>query len=113
VSDNRRIRPAGGRMIPVREYQEFKRSMADALWASCLTVFQSDGWNSTFPVRVGMKVWLTKRMDTTAVIKAACDAVQLAHVVLDDRQIVELSIKRMGEAQRDAALIRFEIEQIE
>jgi Holliday junction resolvase RusA-like endonuclease len=107
VSDNRRLMHTRGRMIPNPAYISFKEGMA----------WEIQGGNPhqcCFHGRVSLtlRVTLPKRMDTMAVIKAACDAGQLALCYLDDNQIDRILVIREGNAKGKTSTIVFEIDEI-
>ena len=70
--------------------------------------------NSTLISRIAitLRVDLPPRMDTTAVIKAACDAVERSGAIENDSQIDKLTIERVGRSPRGHSRIDFEIEEI-
>ena len=107
VSDNDRVlaSPAGRVWRPNPLYQSFKESMA---W--CIRV--AINRKLTGRVIVRLRVDLPPRMDTTCVIKAACDAVELSGAIDNDSQIDKLTIERVGRSPRGHSRIDFEVEEI-
>ena len=107
VSDNDRLIPGatGRAWRPNPLYQSFKESMA---W--CIRVAINRKFTGLVIVR--LRVDLPPRMDTTCVIKAACDAVELSGAIENDSQIDRLTIERVGRSPRGHSRIDFEIEEI-
>jgi Holliday junction resolvase RusA-like endonuclease len=107
VSDNDRVIPGatGRAWRPNPLYQSFKESMA---W--CIRVAINRKFTGRVIVR--LRVDLPPRMDTTAVIKAACDAVELSGAINNDSQIECLIIQRVGRSPRGHSRIDFEVEEM-
>lgn len=103
VSDNDRLVPGKARWFPNKLYKAFKTSMAEALVAQ---VRERDLLN---PVTLDLTVSLPPRMDTQAVVKACCDALELAQVIRSDRQIHRVTVTRSGEALQKVSTIVFEL----
>jgi Holliday junction resolvase RusA-like endonuclease len=106
VSDNRRLIPGRGIWRPNPAYKAFKESMAHSIY------FQMR-WKPIFLAKVSLRlrVWLPARMDTMAIIKAACDAVQLSGAILNDSLIDRLEVVREGKAEGKLSRIVFEVEE--
>ena len=106
-SDNDRTIPGatGRAWRPNPLYKQFKESMG---WAIRVQI------NNTLISRIAitLRVDLPPRMDTTAVIKAACDAVELSGAISNDSQIDKLTIERVGRSPRGHSRIDFEIEEV-
>jgi Holliday junction resolvase RusA-like endonuclease len=107
VSDNRRLIPCRGRSVANPAYKAFKESMA---WS--IKLVRGD-WILAGRVSVRLVVRIPPRMDVSAIIKSALDAIQLAGVILDDNQIDRLLVERMGPAVGRVSRIIFEIEGME
>lgn len=106
VSDNRRLIQGKGRMVANPKYKAFKESMAWAIHSCNLGRMPTEK-----RVRVGLLVSIPPRMDVSAIIKAALDAVQLSGVIKDDNQIDRLWVARIGTEGRISTIV-FEIEEI-
>jgi len=113
ISDNDRlIHGRQGRMFASKDYKTFKEDMANELWrAVCAT-----GWDPIESrdfllgrVYIRLQVDLPPRMDTSAIIKAAGDAVQLSRVIHNDNQIDHWEVERVGRSPRGQSRIIFEI----
>jgi Holliday junction resolvase RusA-like endonuclease len=91
-------------MIANPKYKVFKESMA---WA----IQGGNPHQCCYHGRVSMtlRVSLPSRMDSMAIIKAACDAAQMALAYLDDNQVDRLLVIREGKANRKTSTIVFEI----
>ena len=107
VSDNDRVIPGatGRAWRPNPLYQQFKESMG---WAIRVHINSTLIWR----IAITLRVDLPPRMDTTAVIKAACDAVELSGAIADDSQVDKLTIERVGRSPRGHSRIDFEIEEV-
>ena len=107
VSDNDRVIPgATGRAWRLNPlYRVFKESMAWFIRVAINRKF-------TGRVIVRLRVDLPPRMDTTAVIKAACDSVELSGAIANDSQIDKMIIERVGRSPRGHSRIDFEIEEV-
>lgn len=86
ISENRRLVPGERRFSTSREYQAFKESVAWTVRAHAER-FQK-------PVSVRLLMTLNPRMDAQNIIKPVLDALQLAEVITDDRQVRHLSFYR-------------------
>jgi Holliday junction resolvase RusA-like endonuclease len=86
VSANRRLEPGADRWHTSDEYRAFKDSLAWTLkaHAECFSG----------PVSVRLFVVLIAQMDTDAIIKPCLDALQLAGVVDNDRQVRHICVHR-------------------
>jgi Holliday junction resolvase RusA-like endonuclease len=91
VSTNRRLEPGAGRWHASAEYRAFKESLAWAL--------RSHAERFTGPVSVRLLAVLGPQMDSDAIIKPALDALQLAGVLGNDRQVRQLSVYREDRAK--------------
>jgi len=105
VSGNRRLVPGKGRLIADLRYKSFKTSLAWTLKAARATPLLG-------PVFVRLELELPARMDTDAVIKSCLDALQLAGVVENDRQVTEIEAVRVGNAGKWST-IRFYVKEAE
>ena len=112
VSDNRRLMHTRGRMIPNPEYKAFKEGMAWALKTAMPPLANLAYFAEKASISMTLRVSLPSRMDTTAVIKAACDAAQLSGCILDDNQIDRLTVIREGRVKGKTSTIVFEIDEI-
>ena len=108
VSDNDRTLPgpAGRAWRSNPQYKQFKEEMG---W--CIRVAIDRKLTGRIAIR--LRVDLPPRMDTTACIKAACDAVELSGAIDDDNQIDKLTIERVGRSPRGHSRIDFEIEEVQ
>ena len=88
VSENKRLAPGRGRFRANPDYQAFKESIA---WTVRPHAEQMRG-----PVSVRLLLTLNPRMDAQNVIKPVLDALQLAGVIRDDRQVKALSFYRVN-----------------
>jgi Holliday junction resolvase RusA-like endonuclease len=86
VSENRRLAPAAGQFAGNVDYKAFKESVA---WA-----VRPHAERFQKPVSVRLLMILNPRMDAQNVIKPVLDALQLAEVIADDRQVRHLSFYR-------------------
>jgi len=86
ISENQRLAPGAGRFRVNEDYQAFKESVA---WALRPHAERFQG-----PVSVRLSIILNPRMDAQNVIKPILDALQLAEVIKDDRQVRQLSFYR-------------------
>jgi Holliday junction resolvase RusA-like endonuclease len=86
VSENARLEPGSGRFIVNREYQAFKEAVA---WA-----VRPHAQRFEKPVTVRLLMILNPRIDAQNIIKPVLDALQLAEVITDDRQVRQLSFYR-------------------
>ena len=109
VSDNRRLIQGRGRMVANPAYQVFKESMAWALAADPCGI----GFPPEARVRVHLTVTLPRRMDISAVVKAALDAIQLTGAITDDNKVDELVVTRAGIAKGRQATIRFTVDPVD
>jgi Holliday junction resolvase RusA-like endonuclease len=106
-SDNRRLLPGKGRMIANPKYTAFKNDMA-------LTISLDNLGKSPIEGRVFviLRCHIPPRMDVTAIIKAALDAIQLSGAIRDDNQVDALEVWRMGPSEGKVSTIVFEVEEI-
>ena len=110
VSDNDRLAHGKqGRMFANKEYTAFKEGMA---WAIGLSTVEITFPFSVGPVSVTLRVDLPPRMDSMAVIKAACDAIQLSGAISNDNNIDRLLVERVGRSPRGQSKIEFQIEEV-
>ena len=111
VSDNDRVIPGatGRAWRPNPLYKAFKESMA---WEIKSVLVTRADVPMSGRVAVTLRVDLQPRMDTTAVIKAACDAVELSGAIENDSQVDKLTIERVGRSPRGHSRIDFELEEI-
>ncbi len=111
ISDNRRLMHTRGRMIPNPAYIAFKNGMALSIKATAL--HDSCRYPYTLHGRISLTLHahLPSRMDTMAIIKAACDAVQLSGAILDDNQIDCITVIRTGRVKGKMSSIEFRIEE--
>ena len=86
VSANRRLEPGGSRWHASEDYKTFRDSMA---WTLRAHAERFPG-----PVSVRLFVVLGAQMDTDVIIKPALDALQLAGVVTNDRQVRHVCVHR-------------------
>ena len=88
VSENRRLAKGRGRWIPDKNYQAFKESLAWTCrkWA--------DGQSFQGPVSVRLLLILNPRMDAQNVIKPVLDALEIAGVIRNDRQVRQFGFYR-------------------
>jgi Holliday junction resolvase RusA-like endonuclease len=107
ISDNRRLIPGKGRMVANPKYTAFKKDMA---WSIRMCNLGKQPIEKS--VRVWLYVSLPVRMDISAIIKAALDAVQLSGAIKDDNQVDMLTVHRVGKAEGKISTIVFEIEEI-
>ena len=113
VSDNDRLSHSRqGRMFANKDYTAFKDGMA---WAICprLIPYEDipDG-RLRGRVSVTLRVDLPPRMDTSAVIKACGDAIELSGAIANDNQIDKWTVERVGRSPRGESRIEFEIEEV-
>ena len=94
-------------MFASREYTEFKWALAWAIRAD-----NSERRCFYGRVLVTLRVDLPPRMDTSAIIKAAGDAIQLSGSVLNDGQIERWVVERVGRSPRGQSVIEFRIEEV-
>ena len=110
VSDNDRLcHGKGGRFFANREYLAFKKAMAESIWVDSLT-------RADIPIMghiaVTLQVDLPPRMDTSAIIKAAGDAVEISGAIHNDNQIDRWVVERVGRSPRGQSRIEFQIEEV-
>jgi Holliday junction resolvase RusA-like endonuclease len=86
VSANRRLRAGTDHWHASKEYQAFKEALAWTL-RSRLERFAG-------PVNVRLWAVLGPQMDTDAIIKPALDALQLAGVLENDKQVRHICVHR-------------------
>ena len=93
ISENQRIAPGRGRYIVNQEYAAFKESVAWACkkWA--------EGQSFDGPVCVRLLMALNPRMDAQNVIKPVLDALELAGVIRNDRQVRQFGFYRTDRAK--------------
>jgi len=93
VSENRRLAKGRCRWIPNKDYQAFKESIAWACkkWA--------DGQTFDGPVSVRLLMALNPRMDAQNVVKPVLDALELAGVIRNDRQVRQFGFYRTDRAK--------------
>jgi Holliday junction resolvase RusA-like endonuclease len=96
-------------MIANPKYTAFKERMA---WAIKMDMIGQRYLPFEGRTRLCLQVSIPPRMDVTAIIKAACDAVQLSGAIADDNQIDILSVERAGKSEGKISTIVFEIEEI-
>jgi Holliday junction resolvase RusA-like endonuclease len=94
-------------MIANPKYAAFKSDMALTIKLDNLGKPPLEG-----RVRLCLQVSIPLRMDVTAIIKAACDAVQLSGAISDDNQIDIISVERAGKAEGKISTIVFEVEDL-
>jgi Holliday junction resolvase RusA-like endonuclease len=97
ISDNRRIIPGKqGRFVSNPAYRAFKESVA---W-EC----KAHGEYFDCPVSVRLTIAISPRMDAQDVIKPVLDALELAGVIRNDRQVKHFQFhrepKQRGEQDR-------------
>jgi Holliday junction resolvase RusA-like endonuclease len=109
VSDNRRLIQRGGRWIANPAYKAFKEEMAWGLKGASYSWHKD---SSVVRVSVILRVFLPPRMDVSAIVKAALDAVQLSGIVKDDNQVDRLEVIRCGTSKKGESSIVFEIDTI-
>ena len=113
VSDNDRLSHSRqGRMFANKDYTAFKDGMA---W--CIRPLvrpRADAIDGTYHGRVSvtLRVDLPPRMDTSAVIKACGDAIELSGAIANDNQIDKWTVERVGRSPRGESRIEFEIEEV-
>lgn len=104
VSENRRLAKGQGRWIPNKNYQAFKESLA---W-TCKK--EADGQSFQGPVSVRLLLTLNPRIDGQNVVKPVLDALQLAGVIRNDRQVRQFGFYRIdrerGEEDRIDIFVR-------
>jgi len=109
VSDNDRLSHGkGGRFFANKEYVYFKETMAMVITRDR----ELGELFGTSRVSVKLRVDLPPRMDTSAIIKAAGDAIQLSGAINDDNQIDRWVVERVGRSLRGQSRIDFEIEEV-
>lgn len=86
VSANRRLEPGVDRWHLTEEYRAFK----DALTWTLKAHFE----HFTGPVSVRLFAVLGPKMDSGAIIKPALDALQVAGIVDNDRQVRHICVQR-------------------
>ena len=86
VSENQRLLPGRGRWRPNPEYKGFLESVA---WACKMHFEYFEG-----PVSVRLSMDLNPRMDALNVIKPVIDALELAGVFKNDKQVRSFSLYR-------------------
>ena len=94
VSANRRLAPGkGGRFYRAADYTSFLKSLAVTFQAEA----SRQRWVTTkVPVAVEICAWLPAQMDGEAVQKPVLDALELAGVVVNDRQCSDVRMRKMG-----------------
>ena len=115
VSDNDRLAHGKqGRMFANKEYTAFKEGMADRINDAIQGVAAMGCLWDTAEGRkaVTLRVDLPPRMDTSAIIKAAGDAVQLSGAIKNDNQIDRWVVERVGRSPRGQSKIEFEIQEV-
>ena len=111
VSDNDRLaKGKQGRMFANKEYTAFKDGMAWAIRPRLIPYEDMPDGCIRGRVSVTLRVDLPPRMDTSAIIKAACDAIELSGAVKNDNQIDRLLVERVGRSPRGESKIDFEID---
>lgn len=99
ISENQRLAPGQGRFRVNEEYRAFKESVALAIRGHGEASFEGS-------VSVRLLVELNPRMDAQNIIKPVLDALQLAGVLKDDRQVRQLSLYREDrQSKQDTILI--------
>ena len=86
VSENRRLAPGRGRWHTSPEYRAFKESLVLAVMPH-VEVF-------TGPVYVRLVLQLRARLDMQNILKPVLDALELAGVLQNDRQVRHLVMRR-------------------
>jgi Holliday junction resolvase RusA-like endonuclease len=86
VSENRRLAPGQDRWRAIKDYKAFKDSIA---WTCKAHMERFDG-----PVAVRLLLVLNPKMDAQNVIKPVLDALELAGVIRNDRQVRTFSFYR-------------------
>jgi Holliday junction resolvase RusA-like endonuclease len=86
ISENQRLAPGRDRFTVNQEYQAFKESIA---WVCKAHMERFDG-----PVAVRLFLVLNPRMDAQNVVKPVLDALELAGVIRNDRQVRTFSFYR-------------------
>jgi Holliday junction resolvase RusA-like endonuclease len=110
ISDNRRLIQGKGRMVANPKYRAFKAGMA---WAIKMdTIGFPVFYSITGRVSVILRCAIPTRMDISAIIKAALDAIQLSGAIRDDNQVDRLSVWRVGKAEGKISTIVFEVEEL-
>jgi Holliday junction resolvase RusA-like endonuclease len=101
VSANRRLEPGGGRWHAGEDYKAFRDSLTWAL--------KGHAERFTGPVSVRLFVVLGAQMDSDAIIKPCLDALELAGVVENDRQVRHICVHRedRGKGERDDRIAFF------
>jgi Holliday junction resolvase RusA-like endonuclease len=105
VSSNRRLRSGRARLYADPDYAAFKRSLSFTFAAARI----KQGWQCTREdVAVEIRAWLPARMDGEAIQKPVLDALELAGVVENDRQCIDVRTRREGTASfaRIAVVVR-------
>ena len=111
VSDNDRLAHGKqGRMFANKEYTAFKEGMATVLGGACYEQSRDRFYDGR--VSVTLRVDLPPRMDTSAIIKAAGDAIQLSGAIKNDNQIDRWMVERVGRSPRGESRIEFEIQEV-
>jgi len=93
VSENDRLLPGKGRFRVNPKYQAFKESVA---WVCKDHAEHFDG-----PVSVRLSMILNPRMDAQNIIKPILDALELAGVINNDKQVRKLSFTREDRAPKE------------
>lgn len=96
ISENRRTIPGKqGRRVSNPEYRAFKDSLA---WA-CRTAIMVEQEFFDGPVCVRLLLVLNPRMDAQNVVKPVLDALELAGVITNDRQVRQFGFYREDRAK--------------
>jgi Holliday junction resolvase RusA-like endonuclease len=86
VSENRRLSKGRGRWVPNKDYQAFKESIA---W-----VCKAHGEFFDCPVSVRLHLVLNPRIDAQNVVKPVLDALEIAGIIKNDRQVRRFQFHR-------------------
>ena len=104
VSENRRLAPGEGRYRANKAYKAFKESVA---WACKLHLEHCEG-----PVSVRLFMDLNPRMDAQNVIKPVLDALELAGIINNDKQVRSFSFYREDRAAKEDDRIRILVQEV-
>ncbi len=105
VSENDRLLPGKGRFRINPAYKAFKESVA---WTCKLENEHFEG-----PVSVRLFIELNPRIDAQNVIKPVLDALEIAGIIKNDKQVRSFSFYREDRAPREEDKIGISVKEIE
>lgn len=105
VSENDRLLPGKGRLIPNKDYKAFKESVA---W-TCKAHYEH--FEGSVSVRLFME--LNPRMDAQNVIKPVLDALEIAGIIKNDKQVRTFSFYRGDRKPKEEDRIGILVQEME